>query len=78
MMRKSIGGKELKPTSLRRGTKILSSSILKLLKGVNKTQFWESVMSKVGGVIKRKTLPRQLLTILRIFTQQPIQHELKK
>ena len=71
-------GKELKLTGLRRGTRILSSSMLKLLKGVSKTQFWESGMSKIGHVMKRKALPRQPLAILKIFTQQPIQHRLNK
>ena len=54
----SIGGKELKLIGLRRRTRILSSSMLKLLKGVSKIQFWEFGMSKVDGVMKRKALPK--------------------
>ena len=76
-MRKFIGDKEPKLTSLRRVTKILGFSMPKLLSGAS-TLFWEFGTAKTDGVIKKIVLLKRPLTTLSAFIQQLPHHRWMK
>ena len=78
MMRKCVGGKGQKPTSLKRVKKTLSFSMHRHRKGENRILLWAFRMSRVDGVMMKKVLPKLLYLTLITYTAPPTQAELRK